>query len=128
MKALIAILTVLAALGASIGVPGDLALWYQSPMALAGVVAALVALVRKHLWRPEGPMAVALSVALGLALAYLGSLAGHLSGDWATFGLLAGALASGGVDLVRSITGGSGGAAGSAPAGARPDPERSRLR
>lgn len=127
MKALIAILTVLAALGASIGVPGDLALWYQSPMALAGVVAALVALVRKHLWRPEGPMAVVLSVALGLVLAYLGHLAGHVAGDWLSFGLLAGALASGGVDLVRSITRRDDAPAQPTP-GPGPDVDRSRLR
>lgn len=48
------VLAVLAAFGAAFGVPSDLALWYQSPMALAGVVAALVALIRKHVWRAEG--------------------------------------------------------------------------
>lgn len=121
---------VLAAFGAAFGVPSDLALWYQSPIALAGVVAALVALVRKHVWRAEGPWGIALSVALAIVLSYLGHLAGHLTADWLGFGLVAGAMASGGVDLVRSIAqGGGGGGAPASPAGSSsPDVERSRLR
>lgn len=126
MKALVALLTALAAFGAAWGIPSDLALWYESPVALAGVVAALTALIRKHLWKAEGPLGMALSAALGLALAYLGNLAGHVAGDWLTFGLLAGVLASGGVDLVRSL---GGNRAPSQPApGPGPDVDRSRLR
>lgn len=127
MKGILAgILAVLATFAAAWGIPSDLALWYQSPIALAGVVAALVGLVRKHAWRAEGAWGILLSVATALALAYLGHAAGHLTGDWLGFGLVAGALASGGVDLIRSLGGGS--AAGNSPSGARPDPERSRLR
>lgn len=121
------VLAVLAAFGAAFGVPSDLALWYQSPMALAGVVAALVALIRKHVWKFEGPWGVAMSVVLGLALAYLGHLAGHVAGDWLSFGLLAGVMASGGVDLVRSITRKGDATAQPAP-GSGPDVDRSRLR
>ncbi|TFU25442.1 hypothetical protein [Thermus tengchongensis] len=124
--ALAGILTVLAAFAAAWGIPSDLALWYQSPLALAGVVAALVALIRKHVWRAEGAWGIALSVILAVALSYLGSLAGHLSGDWIGFGLLAGVMASGGVDLVRSL-GGNRAPAQPAP-GPGPDVDRSRLR
>jgi len=44
----------------------------------------------------------------GLALAYGGSALGYLSSDWLAFGLSAGLIASGGVDLARGILGAAG--------------------
>lgn len=67
---------------------------------------------------------VGLSLLLGVGLAYLGKALGYLGGDWPLFGLSAGLMASGGVDLLRSVTRGSG-----APSGdTRTDSGRARLR
>ncbi|GBC91428.1 hypothetical protein HRbin14_02197 [bacterium HR14] len=123
-----AVLTLVVAVVGALGlteVPSDVVVWYHSPAALAVVVAAFVALVRKHVVKVERTAAVLLSLGVGVALAALGHYAGLLVGGWLEFGLLAGLLASGGVDLIRSITGG--GNAGTSP-GPSPDPERARLR
>jgi len=111
------------------GIPPDLAEWFASQASLAAVVAALVALVRKHLWKAlDGVAVVGVSVALGIALAYLGHRLGYLGADWFTFGLMAGLLASGGVDAIRSVLKGGGGGAPGGAGGAPSDAERARLR
>jgi hypothetical protein len=132
MRRILATASVLAlglALAQDVGIPTNLAEWFASQASLAAVVAALVALVRKHVWKSlDGVAVVGVSVALGIALAYLGHRWGYLGADWLTFGLMAGFLASGGVDAIRNVLkGGSSGAPG-ATSGAPPDAERARLR
>ncbi len=114
-------------------VPTDVAEWFVSQASLAAVVAALVALIRKHFWKGlDGVAVVGVSVAVGIALAYLGHRLGHLGPGWLTFGLMAGLLASGGVDAIRGIVKGGGESApGDSPGdsgGPSPDAERARLR
>ncbi len=121
------------ALAQDVGISPNLADWFVSQASLAAVVAALVALVRKHLWKSlDGPAVVGVSVALGIALAYLGHRLGYLGADWFVFGVTAGLLASGGVDAVRGILKGGGGSAPGdspgGPGGHSPDAERARLR
>ncbi len=132
MRRTLAMASVLAfglALAQDVGIPPNLADWFVSQASLAAVVAALVALVRKHLWRGlDGPAVVGVSVALGIALAFLGHRLGYLGADWFIFGLAAGLLASGGVDALRAIVKGGSGGAPENPSGAPPDAERSRLR
>jgi uncharacterized membrane protein len=117
------------ALAQDASIPTNVAEWFTSQVSLAAVVAALVALVRKHVWKSlDGVAVVGVSVALGIVLAYLGHRLGYLGADWFVFGLAAGLLASGGVDALRAIVkGGSGGAPGGA-SGASPDADRARLR
>jgi hypothetical protein len=117
------------ALAQDVGIPPNLAEWFASQASLAAVVAALVALVRKHVWKGlDGVAVVGVSVALGIALAYLGHRLNYLGADWPTFGLMAGLLASGGVDAIRgTLKGGGGGAPGGA-GGAPSDVDRTRLR
>lgn len=103
MRVATAVLGVLAVLVGAVGVPQDIALWYENPAALAVVVAALVAFARKRIPRLDGPLVIGFSLVAGLALAYAGYVAGRLGPDWPAFGLMAGALASGGMDLVRSV-------------------------
>jgi|GEM_PF-6234215 len=117
------------ALAQDAGIPPNLAEWFASQASLAAVVAALVALIRKHLWKGlDGVAVVGVSVALGIALAYLGHRLGYLGADWFAFGLTAGLLASGGVDAIRSVLKGGGGGAPGATSGASTDAERARLR
>ena len=106
-------------------IPTDISQWFTSTASLAAVVAALVALIRQHILKGlDGLAVVGVSLALGVALAYAGKLMGYLGGDWPLFGLSAGLMASGGVDLLRSVTRGSG-----APSGdTRTDSGRARLR
>ena len=106
-------------------IPTDISQWFTSTASLAAVVAALVALIRQHILKGlDGLAVVGVSLALGVALAYAGKLMGYLGGDWPLFGLSAGLMASGGVDLLRSVTRGSG-----APSGdTRTDAGRARLR
>ncbi len=114
------------------GIPTDVAEWFTSQVSLAAVVAAMVALIRKHVWKGlDGVAVVGVSVVVGIALAYLGHHLGYLGPGWLTFGLMAGILASGGMDVIRSIVKGGGGSAaggGSGPGGPPPDAERARLR
>jgi len=119
------------AMAQDVGIPTNLAEWFASQASLAAVVAALIALVRKHLWKGlDGVAVVGVSVALGIALAYLGHRLNYLGADWFTFGLIAGLLASGGVDALRGIVKGGGGGAPGSPGnpGSGPDAERARLR
>ena len=106
-------------------IPTDISQWFASTASLAAVVAALVALIRKHILKTlDGLAVVGVSLVLGVGLAYVGKLLGYLGGDWLLFGLSAGLMASGGVDLLRSVTRRSG-----APSGdTRTDAGRSRLR
>ena len=115
-------------------IPTDISQWFTSTAALAVVVAALVALVRKHIWKQlDGLPVVVVSIALGVALGYLGKSLGYLGGDWLLFGLSAGFMASGGVDLLKSLRGGnnegSNDSQNDSPAGDTDiDDARSRLR
>ena len=115
-------------------IPTDISQWFTSTAALAVVVAALVALIRKHVWKQlDGLPVVAVSVALGVALGFLGKSLGYLGGDWLLFGLSAGFMASGGVDLLKSLRGGnnegSNDSQNDSPAGDTDiDAARSRLR
>lgn len=106
-------------------IPTDISQWFASTAALAAVVAALVALLRKHVLKTlDGLAVVAVSILLGGVLGYVGKLLGYLGADWLIFGLSAGVMASGGVDLLRGITGRN-----SAPSGdTAADADRARLR
>jgi hypothetical protein len=116
------------ALAQDVGIPSDLAEWFASQASLAAVVAALVALIRKHVWKVDGLAVVGVSVAMGIVLAYLGHRLNYLGPDWFTFGLMAGLLASGGVDAIRSIVKGGGGGAPGPTDGTASDVDRARLR
>jgi hypothetical protein len=117
------------ALAQDVGIPPDLAEWFASQASLAAVVAALVALIRKHVWKGlDGLAVVGVSVAMGIVLAYLGHRLGYLGADWFLFGVVAGFLASGGVDALRAIVKGGGGGAPGDTSSASTDAERSRLR
>lgn len=109
-------------------IPTDIAAWFTDVASLAAVVAALVALIRKHVLRSlDGVAVVGLSLALGVALAYLGHRMGYVGPDWLTFGIGAGLAASGGTAWLRSIASGGGGK--NAPGGNAPtDAGRARLR
>jgi len=111
-------------------IPTDISQWFANTAALTAVVAALVALVRKHLWKGlDGLPVVAVSIALGVALGFLGKSLGYLGGDWLLFGLSAGFMASGGVDLLKSLRGGGNGGSDDSPAGdTDADAARARLR
>jgi small basic protein len=117
------------ALAQDVGIPPNLADWFVSQASLAVVVAALVALVRKHLWKSlDGAVVVGVSIVMGIVLAYLGHRLGYLGADWFVFGLAAGLLASGGVDAIRSALKGGGNGAPGGASGAFPNADRARLR
>lgn len=106
-------------------IPTDLSQWFASTAALAAVVAALVAFLRKHVFKAlDGLAVVAVSIALGGILGYVGKLAGYLGSDWLIFGLSAGLMASGGIDLLREIAGKNNGPGGNTAT----DAEHARLR
>ena len=106
-------------------IPTDIASWFADVASLTAVVAALTALIRKHVLRSlDGVAVVGLSLALGVALAYLGHRMGYVGPDWITFGLMAGLGASGGTAYLKGLTG-----SGGAPSGdTRTDAGRARLR
>lgn len=112
------------ALGQAEAIPADISAWFSSTASLAAVIAALLALLRKHVLKTlDGVAVIAVSLVLGVVLGYLGKVIGYLGGDWIIFGLGAGVLASGGVDLVRGLRGGN------APGGdSNDDAARVRLR
>ena len=107
-------------------IPTDISAWFTSTASLAAVVAAVVALVRKHVLRGlDGVAVVGVSLVVGVVLAYVGKLLGYLGNDWPMFGLSAGFLASGGVDLLRGIARGT----NATPSGdTAADADRARLR
>lgn len=108
------------------GIPTDIASWFTDVASLAAVVAASVALIRKHVLRSlNGVAVVGLSLALGVALAYLGHRMGYVGPDWLAFGLMAGLGASGGTAYLKSLAGGGG---KDAAGDTRTDADRSRLR
>lgn len=86
--------------------------WFTDAATLAAVVAFLVSTVRKHLWKTlDGPFVVGVSVALGVALSYLGQLLGYqLQTHPIAYGVSAGLMASGFTDYARTLLGKSGGA------------------
>jgi hypothetical protein len=117
------------ALAQDVGIPPNLAEWFASQASLAAVVVALVALIRKHVWKSlDGMAVVGVGVALGIVLAYLGHRFNYLGADWFTFGLMAGLLASGGVDAIRGALKGGGSSAHGGAGGAPSDVDRARLR
>lgn len=102
-------------------IPTDLGAWFASTASLAAVVAAFVALVRKHIWKSlEGVGVLALSFVLSVGLAFVGNKLGYLGADWLSFGLGAFLLASGGTSYIRSL--------GNAAGDTRTDADRARLR
>jgi len=108
-------------------IPTDISQWFANTAALAAVVAALVALLRKHVLKNlDGLPVVAVSIGLGGVLGYVGKLMGYLAGDWLLFGLSAGFMASGGFDLLKSLRGGKDDATPASDTDA--DAARSRLR
>jgi len=115
-------------------VPVDVSQWFVNTAALAAVVASLVAFLRKHVLKSlDGLPVVAVSIALGVVLGFLGKSLGYLGSDWLLFGLSAGFMASGGVDLLKSLRGGGNGGSNDSqndsPAGDTDiDAARSRLR
>lgn len=128
MRTLAAVLVVLG-LALAQSIPTDIGQWFTDTAALAAVVAGLVALIRKHVWKSmDGLYVVALSLVVGVALAFLGHRLGYVGGDWLAFGVMAGLGASGATAWLKGVVG-SGGGGGSAPAGDMGhDAGRSRLR
>jgi len=108
-------------------IPTDISEWFRDTAALAAVVAGVVALIRKHVWQSlDGLYVAALSLVVGVVLAYFGHRLGYVGGDWLAFGVMAGLGASGATAWLKGVVGGGG---GSAPAGDMGhDASRSRLR
>lgn len=79
--------------------------WFTNAAALGAAVAFLVSLVRKHIWKTlDGPAVPAVSVVLGVALAYLGQVLGfNLPAHPVFYGVAAGLFASGATDYARAI-------------------------
>ncbi|RTH00929.1 hypothetical protein CSW50_10080 [Thermus scotoductus] len=109
-------------------IPTDISEWFRDTAALAAVVAGVVALIRKHIWKTlDGLYVAALSLVVGVALAYFGHRLGYVGGDWLAFGVMAGLGASGATAWLKGVVGGGGGSA--PPAGdTRTDAGRARLR
>ncbi len=99
----------------------DFASWFTSPHTLAAVVVGLVALVRKHFFKLDGILVPATALVLGVVLAFLGKLLGHVTGNWVFFGLQAGLEAVLAVTGIRAVLqglpqrGGDGGGATATP-------------
>lgn len=85
----------------------DIAAWFANTAALAGVVAAAVALLRKHVFKALDGLGVILaSIVVGAVLGLVGQLLGYVEGgaiSGLAFGATAGLLASGGVDALRGV-------------------------
>lgn len=81
--------------------------WAASLAAFAGGVVAIVALIRRYLWKDlDGPIVQALAIGVGVAVgAALGAMPGAFDGivTGAWNGLLAGAASFLGVDVVREV-------------------------
>ena len=89
----------------------DVAAWFASTAALAAVIAAAVAFIRKHIIKTLDGLGVILaSIVVGAALGLVGQLLGYVEGGTVSgllFGASAGLVASGGVDALKGILGGS---------------------
>ena len=90
-------------------IPTDIAAWFASSAALAAVIVALVAFVKKNLIPTlTGIATVFVSLGLGAAAGLIGHFAGYLT-DGITpalmFGVSAGFLASGGWDAIAGLMG-----------------------
>ena len=110
-------------------VPVDVSQWFVNTAALAAVVASLVAFLRKHVLKSlDGLPVVAASVVLGGVLGFLGKSLGYLGSDWLLFGLSAGFMASGGVDLIKTLRGGGNGGSNASSGDTHTDADRARLR
>lgn len=87
----------------------DLGAWFVDTAALAAVVATVVAFLRQHVLKAlDGFAVVIVSLGVGAGLGVFGSLAGYVDGgvlNGLVFGVSAGFVASGGVDMFRSILG-----------------------
>lgn len=85
----------------------DIAAWFASTAALAGVVAAAVALLRKHVLKTlDGVGVILASIVVGALLGLVGQLLGYVEGGafaGLAFGAAAGLMASGGVDALRAV-------------------------
>lgn len=102
------IVFILSALATALGLPAsDPTTWFGETAALAVVVAAVIAAIRKAL-NLDGIAVVIASVIAGGGLGGIGFAGGLFAADTSlvqaiAFGLGAGWLASGGVDLIRSL-------------------------
>ena len=100
----------LSALASLVGAANtDPSTWFGETAALAVVVAATIAFLRKSVTL-EGVVVVIASVAVGAGLAAAGFAAGLFAAgatllEALSFGVAAGWLASGGVDALRSVLG-----------------------
>lgn len=85
----------------------DIAAWFASTAALAAIVAAAVALVRKHVLKTlDGVGVIVASIVIGAALGLVGQLLGYVEGGTfagLAFGAAAGLTASGGMDALRAV-------------------------
>lgn len=116
----------------------DLQTLFSSPHALALFIVGLISFVRKHfpITKLDGIVVPALSLILGLVLAFVGKLLGYLGDNWLFFGLMAGIeaplIVSGARTLLSKTAGTPAtevGGGGNAQASAdSTTPERTRLR
>lgn len=82
----------------------DVGAWFASTTALAGIVVAVVAFLKKRVFvGADGLVVVIISLATGAVLGIVGNLLGYVEGSIVAaigFGVSAGLLASGGWDAV----------------------------
>lgn len=110
-------------------IPTDISSWFTDTAALAAVVASVVALIRRHIWKSlDGLYVVALSLVVGVALAFLGHRLGYVGGDWLAFGVMAGLGASGATAWLKGVVGGGGGGGAPPASDTHTDAGRARLR
>jgi len=85
----------------------DIAAWFASTAALAAVVAAAVALIRKHILKTlDGVGVIIASIVIGALLGLAGQVLGYVEGGalaGLAFGAAAGLTASGGMDALRAV-------------------------
>lgn len=103
------ILFILSGIATILGLPAPTD-WFGNTAALAGIVIAVVAGLRKALPAVEGVMGTVLAVIVGGvlgALGWAGGLAADASGLWQAvmFGVGAGWIASGGWDALSALLG-----------------------